>query len=336
MGARPDLERLVFDGAVPFDERALEVFRYQRAECPPYRRFCDALGVGLFDPKTADEIPLMPIGLFKEVPVICGSIENVPLRFRSSATGGIQSSHWVAEPEMYRQSVLQGFKLFYGDAPGRLWTYLPGYSDNPESSLVYMAVVLREYFGLENCWEVALGKLLSYNDISSHSHAGKPVLLLGAAFGLLDLIEAGVEKGLPEGSIVIETGGMKTHRRERSREELHRELSEGFGVPLEQVHSEYGMAELLSQAYAQGGPWYRTPHWMRVEVRDPLRPLTHLGNPFNLGTNQLGVIDLANLYSCGFLLTGDRGILRGDGSFQVLGRMDASDLRGCNFLMERD
>ncbi len=342
MGARPDLERLIFDGGVPFDERALHVFRYQRNECPPYRRFCDALGVAFNNPQSADEIPLMPIGLFKETPVTTVPSEQVRLRFRSSATGGAQSTHWVAEPDVYRESVLRSFAHFYAAGPSQFWTYLPGYSENPESSLIYMSQLLRRHFGEENSWEIPVCNPLGIKEMQNANPGKKPVILLGAAFGLLDLINLGVGSPLPDGSIVIETGGMKTRRRERTREELHQELSAGFGVPVEQIHSEYGMAELLSQAYAQGGPWYRSPHWMRVMVRDPLYPLSpipHLGNPRNPGnieSNQLGIIDLANLYSCSFLLTGDRGTVRGDGAFQVLGRMDPADLRGCNFLMERD
>lgn len=253
MGARPDLERLIFDASIPFEERALAVFRYQRKECPPYRRFCDALGIAEHDVKRLEDIPFMPISVFKEVDVCTVPIEQVPLRFRSSATGGVRSIHWVAEPEVYQRSIIEGFRVFYGDGPFRFWSYTPGYSENPDSSLIWMIEALMDSELCSEAYRHPIGKPLDVNEILSNSSNTDPVILIGAAFGLLDLIELGIHGALPDNSVIIETGGMKTRRRERTREELHRELSEGFGLPLGQIHSEYGMAEMLTQAWRKEG-----------------------------------------------------------------------------------
>jgi len=405
MGARPDLERLIFDAEIPFEERALAVFRYQRSDCPPYRRFCDALGIAVYDVKRLEDIPYMPISVFKEVDVCTVPTDQVPLRFRSSATGGVRSTHWVAEPELYRRSIIEGFRAFYGDGPFRIWSYTPGYSENPDSSLIWMIEALMASELCSEAYRHPVHSAMDVDMILSGSANDDPVVLIGAAFGLLDLIELGIQGKLPENSVVIETGGMKTRRRERSREELHRELSEGFGLPIGQIHSEYGMAEMLSQSYRkeerrkkkeegvekeegrkkkeegeEKEEGFRMPHWARTsltpgpspakEVRTSLTPgpspankLAGEGNdvsdatrmqlqkvtpPTAVGPDDVGInsgagevasaliTDLANLYSCSFLVSGDRMTVYPDGSFEVHGRVDETDYRGCNFLMERD
>ena len=157
-------------------------------------------------------------------------------------------------------------------------------------------------------------------------------MLFGAAFGLLDLLEAGPIT-MPPDAYIMETGGMKTHRREMSRAQLHHRLAGGFGLDKKQVHSEYGMTELMSQAYATGNEWFATPHWMKISIRDPENPMRTLA----FGEEGLiGIIDLANIYSCSFLLTGDLGIMKPDETFKVLGRWKHSNLRGCNFLIDQD
>lgn len=399
MGARPDLEQLIFDENVPFEERALAVFRYQRGACAPYRRFCDALGVESDDVVSIDQIPFMPISVFKEVDVCTVPISEVKLRFRSSATGGVQSTHWVAEPEVYKRSILDGFKSVYGDGPFRIWSYTPSYSDNPDSSLIWMINALMDSSICSEAYRHPIGKMLDVNEIESSTSNRDPVILIGAAFGLLDLIELGIPTSLPTGSIIIETGGMKTHRRERTREELHRELSDGFGLPLTHIHSEYGMAEMLTQAYMRTRDvglqtsernakrtwdvghqtserkakrtwdvghqtperkairtWdvghqtserreeigiredkdnrysrFQFPHWAQIRTTD------HRSSIIDHRQDHRSLItDLANLYSCSFLISGDRIEVYDDGSFEVLGRIDPTDFRGCNFLMERD
>lgn len=348
MNLRPDLEELIFDAAVPFEERALQVFRYQARECPPYRRFIEALRVDIDSVEKIEDIPHLPISVFKEVEVCTIPIAEVPLRFRSSATGGVRSSHWIASPELYRRSIVEGFRYAYGDDPFQIWSYTPGYSDNPDSSLIWMIDTLMNSEFCEDAYRHPLGKPLNIDTTLKLSTSTAPIIFIGAAFGLLDLIDLGITGTFSPGSILMETGGMKTHRRERSRSELHRELSEGFGLPIEQIHSEYGMAEMLTQAYGKGlkaeelkaeglraDEWkafgFKFPHWARLSHRSLITdPRSLITDPRSL------ITDLANLYSCSFLVSGDRYEVFSDGSFEVLGRVDSTDYRGCNFLMERD
>jgi hypothetical protein len=350
MPLRPDLEELIFDAAIPFEERALAVFRYQAKECGPYRRFCQALGVDIDSVDRMDDIPHMPISVFKEVDVCTVPTSEVPLRFRSSATGGTRSTHWVANPELYRRSLVEGFRLAYGDGPFQLWSYTPGYSDNPDSSLIWMIEALMQSELCGYAYRHHLNQPLDIQSVLSKSKSDAPIIMIGAAFGFLDLIDLGVHGALPANSIVMETGGMKTRRRERTRTDLHLELSQGFGLPVQQIHSEYGMAEILTQAYAKTedgrrqtaerkelkveelrGFGFRFPHWARLSHRSPISyPRSPISDPRSL------ISDLANLYSCSFLVSGDRYEVFPDGCFEVLGRVDATDYRGCNFLMERD
>jgi hypothetical protein len=210
--------------------------------------------------------------------------------------------------------------------------YTPGYNQNPNSSLIWMinALIEADTTGLSRFLPV--GQPISQDLLTQIERSERSVLLFGAAFGLADLAEQHPVE-LPEGSIIMETGGMKTYRREMSREQLHNLLADGFAVPYESIHSEYGMTELLSQSYSLGDEWFHCPPWMRVSIRDPFNPLQEVA-PGEQGL--IGVIDLANWASCPFLLTGDRGLQREDGAFQVLGRWSAFHLRGCNFLLEEE
>jgi hypothetical protein len=276
----------------------------------------------------------------------------------------MRSSHWVANPDLYRRSLIEGFRDAYGDGPYQIWSYTPGYSDNPDSSLIWMIDALMESERCAYAYRHPLEKPLNIDEVLEQSNSEAPIIMIGAAFGLLDLIDLGIRGKVPPGTIIMETGGMKTRRRERTRAELHHELSDGFGLPLEQIHSEYGMAEMLTQAYGkteeksealkreelkgeevkieelkseevkgEGGRFgFRLPHWAKISSTPQL---------FNSSTPQLLnasslITDLANLYSCSFLVSGDRYELFEDGSFEVLGRVDPTDYRGCNFLMERD
>jgi hypothetical protein len=324
MGPRPDLEAILFDEQIPFNQRALHVFAYQRQACAPYQRFCDALGVGINDPSDWTEIPCMPVAAFKEVQVCTMPVNEQTLLFRSSATGLKRSRHWVLEPALYRQSLLSGFVDVFGSGPFTMWTYLPGYQENPDSSLIYMMEELLSSPYCARATRLPLDRAIPTQDLEAAARASHPLMVWGAAFGLLDLLDLGGPYALPEQTILIETGGMKTRRRERSRDELHQTLSEGFGVPRHRIYSEYGMAEMLSQAYLKSD-FFELPHWCRVqeykwyETRHPL-----------------AFIDLANLYSCSFLLIGDYGKVHSERAFIVDGRIDPTDYRGCNFLLERD
>ncbi|WP_020401757.1 hypothetical protein [Gracilimonas tropica] len=330
---KPDF---IFKEDLTFEDKAIRIFEFQREHNPAYQRFCEALEIG--EVHDLDQIPLLPIKAFKDSDIITAKdhsefkIEDLEF-FQSSGTSGmVRSRHYLMDPEIYRQSIIRGMQYFYDLDDFVIWAYTPGYSSNPNSSLIWMLNMLIERDGSGLSRFLELNKPLDESEVQKATESGKKLMLFGAAFGLLDLVEM-KETELPDESIVMETGGMKTHRREMSREELHRRLANGFGIPMSNIHSEYGMTELLSQAYNPGGYWFGTPPWMKVTIRNPKNPMEEV----KIGEEGLiGVMDLANLYSCSFILTGDKGIQVGGGKFQVLGRWNPQNLRGCNFLIDRD
>jgi phenylacetate-coenzyme A ligase PaaK-like adenylate-forming protein len=268
-----------------------------------------------------------PIEFFKSERIICGN-KKPQVVFTSSGTTGVETSrHYVTDISLYEESFMRGFEYFY-ETPKNycVLALLPSYLERENSSLIYMVKKLIEDsrhpqsgFFLHNIEELVKTLL----DIQSKN---QPVIFISVTFALLDLAE-NYHLSFPE-LIVMETGGMKGRRKEISRQELHRILSKKFGV--EHIHSEYGMTELLSQAYSKGGGIFHTPPWMRILVRDINNPFFYLSERAQGGVN---VIDLANQNSCSFIETQDLGRLFSDGSFEVLGRMDKSQLRGCNMLM---
>ncbi len=324
-----------FDSSTPFKEKALQIFEFQKEHNPVYGKFCRALGVTQV--KEISEIPLLPIQAFKDTTIVSQSNSKFKIQnfefFQSSGTSGMnRSRHYIADPELYKASIIKGMQGFYNLDEFIILAYTPGYISNPHSSLVWMLNVLieRDQTGLSQFLE--LGKPIKSEIIDSIKSGGKRVMLFGAAFGLLDLIE--LEKiELPVDSIIMETGGMKTHRREMSKAELHQELAQGFGLPIKNIHSEYGMTELLSQSYSFGSEWFQSVPWMKISIRNPKNPMKEM--PYG-EEGLIGVIDLANQYSCSFILTGDKGIQNEKGQFQVLGRWNPQNLRGCNFLIDVD
>lgn len=327
----------IFSNDLSFEEKAMQVFKFQSQKNPVYKRFCQALNIK--NPTGISDIPLLPIQGFKDTEVITTpnnsklNTQNSTLSFQSSGTSGMdRSKHVVTEPEIYRQSIIRGVEQFYDLDEYVIWAYTPGYNSNPNSSLIWMlnTLIEREESGLSKFLE--LGKPLDGSEIKEIQTAGKKLMLFGAAFGLMDIIGK-FPVQLPDDTVILETGGMKTHRREITKEQLHKQLAEGFGLPQSRIHSEYGMTELLSQSYAQGSLWFQGVPWLKVSIRNPKAPM----NEMPVGEEGLiGVIDLANLYSCSFILTGDKGIQRKDGAFQVLGRWNLQNLRGCNFLIDQD
>lgn len=324
----------IFDESVSFEEKALNVFKYQSENNPVYGRFCKALGIT--GPINIAKIPLLPIQAFKEKEIVTTkkklSTDSYQL-FQSSGTSGMQrSKHIVVDPDLYKQSIFDGMWEFYDLHDYVIWAYTPGYNSNPNSSLVWMlnALIEREGSGLSKFLE--LDKQLLQNEIDEIRASGKKLMLFGAAFGLLDLAERS-DANLPKDTIVMETGGMKTFRREMTKQDLHEQLAKDFGLSLEQIHSEYGMTELLSQAYSRGSEWFDSPSWMQVSIRNPGNPMKEVEHGEE---GLIGVIDLANFYSCSFILTGDKGIMNAENQFQVLGRWNPKNLRGCNFLIDQD
>lgn len=302
------------------------VYRYQRERCDVYRRYCKG------KPWTGwQHVPYLPVEAFKHTPVTTFPPEDAEHVFESSGTGrSVSSRHYVRSLALYGQVVMAHFESVFGAGPFTFVAHLPHYADRGEtSSLLYMVRVLIEQYG-----DVRSGFFLDdrtfLDEAVRHSmKADTPFILFGAAFGLLDLIGDGGIR-LPEAAYVIETGGMKTYRQELSRDELHRRLAGGFGVPEAQVWSEYGMCELMSQCYTRGEHVFYPPPWMRFRVVDLDNPRQEApeGQP-----GALALFDLANIHTVSALQTQDRAVRRGDG-FEVLGRLSDAELRGCNFLIE--
>ena len=310
-----------------FKTCALQVFRHQFKNNAIYRSFCDLLYIHSSDVKEIEEIPFLPIQFFKSHAVL-SSTQAVKETFTSSGTTGSSvSKHMVTDLSWYTKSYTKGFEYFYG--PIEEYTVLgllPNYLERDGSSLIYMVDDFIKKpnkpssgFYLNNLTE--LSKTLIALD-----KKGEKVLLIGVTFALLDLIER--QQFKLQNTIIMETGGMKGRRKEMIREELHEILCAGFGVS--KIHSEYGMTELLSQGYSSGDGVFDCPPWMKILARDTEDALTMVGTN---KTGGLNVIDLANYNSCSFIATQDLGKVDNNGSFEVLGRFDHSDIRGCNLMV---
>lgn len=312
-----------------FLEKALYLFRCQYANNLIYKKFIDYMGVDVSRVDSLESIPFMPIEFFKWHKVITGE-RAVETTFVSSGTTthNAFSRHFVTDISLYEESLLRGFNLFYGKPVDYIFiSLLPSYSERNNSSLIYMMQTLMKSSGSPLSKIVkSIQELLEL--ISKSREKGRKILLMGVSFALLDIVE-NYDCDLSD-IIVMETGGMKGRRKEIVREELHAILCNGLNV--KSIHSEYGMTELLSQAYSKGEGVYRCPPWMKVMVRDIHDPFSANRRPNRSGG--LNVIDLANMNSCSFIATNDLGKLHTDGSFEVLGRFDNSDLRGCNLMVE--
>ncbi|MEJ6792794.1 MAG: acyl transferase [Lacinutrix sp.] len=310
-----------------FNDLALQIFRFQFENNPIYRSFCDLLYKNPSDINVVEDIPFLPIQFFKSHQVISSS-EAIKKTFSSSGTtGSITSKHHITELSIYQNSFKKCFSAFYGNIRDYVvLALLPSYLERKGSSLIYMVDSLikdskhpESGFYLDNL--SALSETLNHLDAK-----GKKVLLIGVSFALLDLVET--QSFNLNNTIIMETGGMKGRRKELIREELHAVLKSGFGVNV--IHSEYGMTELLSQAYSKGNGVFNLPNWMRILTRDTedALSLTKKGK-----TGGINVIDLANINSCSFIATQDLGKVNIDGSFEIIGRFDTSDIRGCNLMV---
>ncbi|MGB6268608.1 MAG: acyl transferase, partial [Olleya sp.] len=292
-----------------------------------YRSFCDLLYVNPSDVKTLNEIPFLPIQFFKTHQVI-SSKNNIESTFTSSGTTGqTTSKHHVTDLKIYEDSFKKGFNHFYGNIKNyTVLALLPNYLEREGSSLVYMVNQLikdsnkpESGFYLDNLKELK-------ETLIQLDKKGEKVLLIGVSFALLDLIE--IHSFSLNNTIIMETGGMKGRRKELIRVELHKLLKQGFGV--NQIHSEYGMTELLSQAYSKGHGVFNCPPWMKILTRDTEDALTVFNTQKTGGIN---VIDLANINSCSFIATQDLGRVLPNNQFEIIGRFDNSDIRGCNLMV---
>lgn len=325
---KPDKQQLFsISSEDQFAEVALQVFNYQAQHNPVYRQFISGLGIDISDVKTIEQIPFLPIEFFKSHTIL-SSDSPVEVTFTSSGTTGmITSSHRVTDETWYEESFRRAFSIFYGDIKDyTVLALLPSYLEREGSSLIYMVDDLIKQSSNPDSGFFLYNHDELYHQLKKQQEAGKPTLLIGVTFGLLDFID-NYQLDFPE-LIVMETGGMKGRRKEMIREELHEILCKGFGV--KHIHSEYGMTELLSQAYSKGDGIFECPPWMQIIIRDTNDPLS----PLKTGkTGGISVIDLANINSCSFIATQDLGKLYPDKTFEVLGRFDQSDIRGCNLLI---
>ena len=319
-----------------FEKIALKVFRFQYENNHVYRDFCEFLKVEKGNVKSLQQIPFLPIQFFKSH-VVLSSSEKIQETFTSSGTtspltpnggiGTIRSKHLITDVTLYQQSYRLAFSEFYGNIEDyAILALLPSYLERKGSSLIYM---VNDLIQLSN--NVNSGFYLhNYDELISKLIAldteGQNVLLIGVTYALLDLIEK--QKFQLKNTIIMETGGMKGKRKEIIREELHEQLCKGFGV--EAIHSEYGMTELLSQAYSLGNGLFECPNFMQILIRDTEDALTYVASGKTGGIN---VIDLANINSCSFIATQDLGKKYPNNSFEVLGRFDNSDIRGCNLMV---
>jgi len=325
----PDINQL-FSISSPrqFKDAALQVFRHQARNCTIYQQFLRGLSINPESISELNQIPFLPIEFFKNHKVVSRAAAEPDVVFTSSGTTGmVTSRHVVADVNWYRQSFRQAFRLFYGDITQyTVLALLPAYLERAGSSLVYMADDFIQQSGNADSGFYLYNYADLYHRLQQQQEAQKPTLLIGVTFALLDFAEQH-PTNFPE-LVVMETGGMKGRRKEMIREELHDILRRGFGV--EAIHSEYGMTELLSQAYSKGEGVFNCPPWMQVITRDTNDPMTLTATGKTGGVN---VIDLANINSCSFIATQDLGKVYTDGSFELLGRFDNSDIRGCNLLI---
>ena len=316
----------IFHPSLDFDTVALEIFQEQARREGIYKRYIDTLEINPSEIKTIQQIPFLPIAFFKTHEIKDPSRET-QLIFKSSGTTGIDvSKHFIADTELYIKSFTTGFQQFYGDIKKVCFlALLPSYLERNDSSLVYMCSHLINQSGHPSSGFY----LNNLSDLSQQLKAlrdqHQPVILIGVSYALLDLA-ASFPLDFPE-LIIIETGGMKGRREEMIREEVHALLKKSFNV--KSIHSEYGMTELLSQAWSKGDGLFDCPPWMKILIRDSNDPF-QLVNENSSGA--INIIDLANYYSCSFIATDDIGRMKGS-KFEVLGRLDNSDLRGCNLLV---
>lgn len=315
----------IFSGERIKDADIFALFRFQYAQNKVYKDWCNVLGVNINAVKTINEIPFLPISFFKTHKVVCGEFEPELIFESSGTTQTVNSQHFIKEAKIYEQSFVKTFEQFYGDIKDYcIIGLLPAYLERKNSSLIKMANDLMTISGHEKSGFYLYNFEELAQVLTDLENKKQKTVLLGVTFALLDFAEQ-----FPmqlKHTIVMDTGGMKGRKKEITRAEVHEILAKNLGVS--QIHSEYGMTELLSQAYADGEGKYKCPAWMKVLVRDETDPLSVSAK----GKGLLNIIDMANVYSCAFIATEDVGVIEKD-YFEVWGRLDNSDIRGCSLLV---
>ncbi len=315
------------DSSATFEQLALEIFQYQAKNNIVYKQFLAILKFDISSVKKITDIPFLPIDFFKRFEIITGKNKSQEIFLSSGTTNTIQSKHFVTDIAVYKESYLASFEFFYGPIKDyTILALLPSYLERDGSSLIYMVDdFIKKTQNLDSGFYLNdLDKLAE--KLQKLNAKGRKVLLMGVTYALLDLIEK--HQLNLQNTVIMETGGMKGKRREMIREELHEMLCKGFGVT--EIHSEYGMTELLSQAYSKGNGIFETPPWMKILIRDTEDAFSYLP-PYKSGG--INVIDLANFNSCSFIATQDLGKIHLNNTFEVLGRFDHADIRGCNLLI---
>jgi len=329
-----ELEKRVFAASAEnFNELALALFRYQYEHNKVYRQYCDALKVDIEKVHLVEKIPFLPISFFKTQVIKTTEFETDTIFESSGTSQTVSSKHYVKDISLYRESFTSCFEKFYGPPKYKcILGLLPSYLERKNSSLVMMTEELIRASGnnLSGSYlydHEKLHRTLIHNELLKI-----PTLLIGVTYALLDFAEQYPMQ--LRHTIVMETGGMKGKREEMTRQEVHTRLQDQLGISL--VHSEYGMTELLSQAYSKGDGIFHCPGWMKVLIReedDPLHVISAANAIERPVTGAINIIDLANIYSCSFIATDDVGRLHINESFEVLGRLDSSDIRGCSLMV---
>lgn len=324
---RNRIRALLYEQRFDFNRTALRVFEYQRKYNPLYRKFTELLQTKSLEVERMEDIPCMPVDVFKNHRVYLPE-ENPEMIFQSSGTTGqTRSRHRIPSLNWYREVCMQSFKKHYGSVENYNWIgLLPNYLEQTHSSLIFM---LSEFTKVSDSDCSGLFSHCNqdfFSCVERSVRSGRPTVLIGVSFALLDLAETG-KFNCPDHWIVMETGGMKGRRKEMTRRELHRKLSGAFSIPV--IHSEYGMTELQSQAYSKGDGRFLPGPLMAVYTREINDPLS-VERPGRAGG--VNVIDLANFDTLPFIATMDSGLMREDGSFEILGRLDGSEARGCNLM----
>jgi len=311
-----------------FEKHALELFHFQVKNNPVYKAYLNSIEIDTDQIDSTFMIPFLPISTFKYQTVKTGNWLESKIYESSGTTNDTQSKHYIEDEELYNYISEMIFKKFYGNPKDyEILALLPSYLERSNSSLVHMIQNLIYKSGSENSGFYLDDYDLLYRKIKDIlNRSDRKIILWGVTFGLLDFAEK-YDMDL-KNVIIIETGGMKGRREELTRPEIHNILRTRFNVA--KIHSEYGMTELLSQAYSKGDGIFKVPPWMRVYIREIYDPFS-INNQLNQGV--INIIDLANVHSCAFIATDDLGRIHPDGSFEVLGRLDNSDLRGCNLLL---
>jgi phenylacetate-coenzyme A ligase PaaK-like adenylate-forming protein len=311
-----------------FNQFCLETYQFQSQQCQVYRDYISLLGKEKVEPRHYTEIPFMPIEFFKTREVIARDLQPQMVFSSSGTTGMSTSKHLVADVAIYERTFRKIFEDFYGPLTDiAILALLPSYLERSGSSLIYMIDdLMKQSHQTESNYFLYNHQQL-YDTLVQLKNKGTKTILFGVTYALLDFIEQYAFQ-FPE-LIIMETGGMKGKRKEMIKQEIHQLLEDAFGV--KDIHSEYGMTELLSQGYSYGKGIFYLPKWMKILIRDTNDPLSLIPSEKTGGIN---VIDLANRFSCSFIATQDLGKVYPDGSFEILGRFDQSDIRGCNLLVQ--